>query len=112
MGGLLLSAGRLADVVEARRTFLVATAAFALTSLACGLAPTGGILIGARLLQGAAAALMTPAALALLLATYAEGPDRDRAIAYGVASAGSAPPSGCSSAGCSRRSRGGSGSSS
>ncbi len=46
MGGLLLSAGRLADVVGARRTFLVATAAFALTSLACGLAPTGGILIG------------------------------------------------------------------
>lgn len=80
MGGLLLSAGRLADVVGARRTFLVATAAFALTSLACGLAPTGGILIGARLLQGVAAALMTPAALALLLATYAEGPDRDRAI--------------------------------
>ena len=42
MGGLLLSAGRLADVVGARRTFLVATAAFALTSLACAWPATSG----------------------------------------------------------------------
>lgn len=80
MGGLLLSAGRVADVVGARRTFLVATAAFGLTSLVCGLAPTGEVLIAGRLLQGAAAAAMTPSALALLLATYPEGSERDRAI--------------------------------
>jgi len=64
---LLTPAGRLADALGRRRLFLAALAGFALTSLLCGLAPNAATLIGGRLLQGATAALMLPAALGLLL---------------------------------------------
>ncbi|MEE4025288.1 MFS transporter [Gordonia sp. PKS22-38] len=80
VGGCLLSAGRVADVVGARRTFVVATAAFAVASLICGLASTPPVLVVGRVVQGVAAAAMTPSALALLLAAHPEGPQRNRAI--------------------------------
>ncbi|MDE1673516.1 MFS transporter [Nocardia gipuzkoensis] len=65
---LLTPAGRLADTLGRRRLFLGALAGFALTSLLCGLAPTAGWLIAGRILQGATAALMVPAALGSVLA--------------------------------------------
>lgn len=66
---LLTPAGRLADALGRRKLFLVALAGFALTSLLCSLAPNAATLVAGRLLQGATAALMLPAALGLLLAT-------------------------------------------
>src|SRR5947209_6742543 len=79
---LLLSAGSLGDRLGARRVFLTGLAVFTLASLACGLAPDLGVLIGARLVQGVGAALALPTSLALINASY---PDRDqRARAIGV----------------------------
>jgi len=88
-GGLLLVGGRLADVVGRRTTFLMGLVGFSCASLACGLAPSAGSLIGARAAQGASAALMTPSALAILTTTY-PGEQRARALAVwgAVASAG------------------------
>ena len=65
-GGGLLAAGRLADRVGRRRAFTGGLALFAIASLACGLAPSGGALLGARAAQGAGAAIVSPAALALV----------------------------------------------
>jgi MFS family permease len=65
--------------------FMTGLALFTLTSAACGLAPSAGLLVGARVLQGAAGALMTPQVLAIIGIVYA-GPRRDRAFAaYGLA---------------------------
>ncbi|WP_328395679.1 MFS transporter [Nocardia sp. NBC_00416] len=64
---LLTPGGRVADALGRRRLFLVALAGFALTSLLCGLAPTVGWLVAGRVLQGATAALMVPAALGSVL---------------------------------------------
>ncbi|QLY27567.1 MFS transporter [Nocardia huaxiensis] len=63
----LAPAGRLADVIGRGRLFLLGLAAFVLTSLACAVAPTAELLIGARLLQGIAAAVVVPASIGLLL---------------------------------------------
>src|SRR5215212_6408499 len=57
-GGCLLAAGRLADRVGRRRLFCAGLALFALSSLACGLAPSGAALLAARAVQGVAAALV------------------------------------------------------
>src|ERR687894_1187959 len=65
-GGGLLAAGRLADRVGRRRAFTGGLALFAIASLACGLAPSGGALLAARAAQGAGAAIVSPAALALV----------------------------------------------
>ncbi|MEY9965298.1 MFS family permease [Streptacidiphilus sp. MAP12-16] len=63
---LLVLGGRLGDLFGRRRLFIAGSLAFGLTSLACGLAPTALALVGARALQGAAAALMLPQALATI----------------------------------------------
>jgi EmrB/QacA subfamily drug resistance transporter len=86
-GGLLLVAGRLADVAGRRRMFTLGIATFTLGSLASGLAPSGAALIAARALQGAGAALATPAALALVTTTYPPGPERTRALGIWTAAA-------------------------
>lgn len=80
-GGLLLLAGRAADLFGHRRLFAAGLALFAAASLAAGLAPTPVWLIAARAAQGAGAALFAPAALALLTAAFPEGPARHRALA-------------------------------
>ncbi|HSJ73907.1 MAG TPA: MFS transporter, partial [Miltoncostaeaceae bacterium] len=72
-GGLLLLAGRLADLLGRRRVFLAGVALFGAFSLACGVAPDGELLAVARALQGAGAALISPAALAILAGSFAEG---------------------------------------
>ena len=79
-GGFLLIGGRLADRFGPKRMFALALAGFALASALCGLAPSAEVLVGARAAQGITAALLSPAALAILLATYPEGPGRRRAL--------------------------------
>ncbi|MGI8312751.1 DHA2 family efflux MFS transporter permease subunit [Saccharopolyspora hattusasensis] len=80
LAALLLLTGRLADLYGARAVFLTGTAAFTATSVLAALAPAGGILILARILQGAAAAMMLPTSLALVNTTFT-GADRGRAFA-------------------------------
>ena len=88
-GGLLLLGGRAADLIGRRLVLNAGVALFAVSSLAGGLANSEGLLIGARLAQGAGAALMSPAALSLLTTTFTHGRDRVRALgAYGAVSAG------------------------
>ena len=79
--GLIITMGRLSDLVGRRRVFLAGIAAFSLASLACGLAPNGGVLLGARLVQGAGAAAILPSALDTVNVTFK---GRERALAFGV----------------------------
>ncbi|GAA1135621.1 hypothetical protein GCM10009583_01680 [Ornithinicoccus hortensis] len=82
---LLLPAGRLADWLDRRKVFLCGLGLFAVGSLAGTLAPTVEVLIGARLAQGAGAALTAPAALALITAPLPAGAERNRLVAlYGA----------------------------
>lgn len=83
--GLMLVGGRLADLFGRGRVFLGGLAAFTLASLLAGLAGSQEMLLGARVLQGAGAALLTPAALAILPATFTQA--RERAAAIGIWSA-------------------------
>ena len=78
---LMLSGGKLADFFGRRRVFLIGLAIFTLASLACGLATTGGTLIGARTLQGVGAAIMMPATLSIISATF---PPHQRGMAIGI----------------------------
>ncbi|MBB4966321.1 MFS transporter [Saccharothrix violaceirubra] len=79
-GGLLLFGGRTADLLGGRKMFMVGTALFLIASVVCGFAWTGGVLIIARVVQGIAAAIMAPTAMAVLMATFPEGKERNRAI--------------------------------
>jgi EmrB/QacA subfamily drug resistance transporter len=79
-GSLLLAGGRLADLLGRRRLLAAGLVWFALASLAAGLAQWPVMLIVARLLQGAAGAMVSPAALSLLTTTNPEGPARARAL--------------------------------
>jgi MFS family permease len=69
-GGLLLLGGRAGDILGRRRMFLVGIALFTLASLAGGLAPSAGVLLAARALQGVGGALASPAVLALVISAY------------------------------------------
>ncbi|MFF1479633.1 MFS transporter [Streptomyces sp. NPDC058301] len=84
---LLVLGGRLGDTAGRRRLFIIGMAAFGVTSLACGLAPTAWTLVAARVAQGAASALMLPQVLATIQATTA-GPRRARAMSLYGATAG------------------------
>jgi EmrB/QacA subfamily drug resistance transporter len=79
-GGLLLLGGRASDLLGRRRMFVVGTALFALASLGAGLAGTTGALLGARALQGVAAAIMTPTALSIVMTSFPEGAERNKAL--------------------------------
>ncbi len=72
-GGLLLLGGRAADLLGRRRLFMAGTVLFALASLGCGLAGSETALIAARVIQGVAAAIMTPTALSIVTTTFKEG---------------------------------------
>jgi EmrB/QacA subfamily drug resistance transporter len=89
-GGLLILGGRAADLLGRRRMFVAGLIAFSLASLAGGLAQDPVLLIAARVVQGAGAAIVAPAALSLITTGFPEGPERTRAIGlYGsVASIG------------------------
>ncbi|MFC7546491.1 MFS transporter [Plantactinospora sp. GCM10030261] len=81
-GGLLLLGGRLSDMIGPRRTFALGLIGFALASALAGLTPTAGLLFAGRAAQGVFAALLAPAALAMISATFVE--PRERGIAFGV----------------------------
>jgi len=91
-GGLLLLAGRLGDLLGRKRVFLAGVTLFTLASLLCGLSTSVGILIGARFLQGAGAAIVASMVLGILVTLFPSA--RERATAMGVyafvASAGGA----------------------
>jgi MFS transporter, DHA2 family, methylenomycin A resistance protein len=86
---LLLSAGALGDRLGSKRAYLAGFLVFTAASLACGVAPNGAMLIGARALQGAGAALLVPSSLALLNHAFAHNP-KLRARAIGIWTAASA----------------------
>jgi len=79
-GALLLLGGRLGDLTGHRRLLVGGLALFGVTSLAAGLAPDAGVLIGARFAQGASAALVAPMALAAIADLFPDGPARARAL--------------------------------
>ncbi|HEV2258334.1 MAG TPA: MFS transporter [Streptosporangiaceae bacterium] len=86
-GGLLILGGRAADLLGRRRMFVIGLIAFALASLAGGLAQDPVLLISARVIQGAGAAIVAPAALSLITTSFPEGAERTRAIGlYGAIS--------------------------
>jgi EmrB/QacA subfamily drug resistance transporter len=87
-GGLLLLGGRSADLLGRRRMFMVGTGLFALASLVCGLAWSDVALIVARVVQGVAAAIMTPTALSLVMTTFQEGAERNKALGIWAAIGG------------------------
>ena len=78
---LMLVGGKVADAYGRRRIFVTGIAVFTLASLLCGLANSTDMLIGARVLQGAGAALMNPATLSIIAATF---PPRQRGTAIGI----------------------------
>jgi DHA2 family methylenomycin A resistance protein-like MFS transporter len=84
---LILSAGALGDRIGARRVFIAGFAIFTAASLACALAPTLAILIGARLIQGVGAAVLVPNSLALLNHAHPEPERRQHAVAIWAAGA-------------------------
>jgi EmrB/QacA subfamily drug resistance transporter len=90
-GGFMLLGGRAADLFGRRRILVAGTTLFALSSLTGGLAPSAGVLVGARLAQGIGAAMMLPSALSLLTTTFT-GSDRVKALGVwgGVAGLASA----------------------
>jgi EmrB/QacA subfamily drug resistance transporter len=90
-GGLMLAGGRAADLLGRRRVLVAGTVLFGAASVAGGLAPSAGVMIAARLAQGAGAALMLPATLAILTTTF-HGTDRHKALGVwgGVAGLASA----------------------
>src|SRR3954462_14114904 len=77
----MLVGGKFADLMGRRLIFMVGLAIFTGASLACGLAPSGGFLIGARVVQGVGGALMNPATLSIITATF---PARQRGTAIGI----------------------------
>ena len=77
----LLTGGKLADLLGRRRVFVAGLAVFAGASLACALAPNVNFLIGARVVQGVGAALLNPATLSIIAATF---PARERGAAIGI----------------------------
>jgi EmrB/QacA subfamily drug resistance transporter len=78
---LMLVGGKLADAYGRRLLFVIGIAVFTLASLACGLATSGDMLIAARIAQGAGAAMMNPATLSIIAATF---PPRQRGTAIGI----------------------------
>ena len=80
-GGLILLGGRLGDTIGRKRTFIIAVALFTFASTICGIAWDGGVLVLARLLHGAAAAIVVPTCMALVATTFPKGPARNAATA-------------------------------
>jgi EmrB/QacA subfamily drug resistance transporter len=85
--GLLILGGRAADLLGRRRMFITGLLVFTVASLAGGLAQDPVLLLSARVIQGAGAAMVAPAALSLITTGFPEGPQRTRAIGlYGAIS--------------------------
>ncbi len=90
-GSLLIFFGRAGDLFGRRRLFVAGLVVFSVASLLCGLAQEPWQLVAARALQGVGGAMLSPAALSLLTTTFAEGPERTRALSvWGAIAAGGA----------------------
>jgi EmrB/QacA subfamily drug resistance transporter len=87
-GGFLLLGGRLADRLGRRRLFMAGIALFSVASLICGVSQSEGELLVARGFQGLGGAMVSPAALSIILTTFAEGTERNRALSVWGAIAG------------------------
>jgi MFS family permease len=81
LGSLILLGGSLGDIFGERRVFALGVGGFGAASLLCALAPSIGLLIDSRALQGIAGALLTPSSLAVIVATF---PERERGPAIGA----------------------------
>jgi EmrB/QacA subfamily drug resistance transporter len=79
-GGFLLLAGRLADLFGRRRVFVIGVIVFSIASLFCGLAWSEAALIAFRAVQGFGAAVITPSALSIVMTTFEEGAERNKAL--------------------------------
>jgi EmrB/QacA subfamily drug resistance transporter len=88
-GGFLLLGGRSADMFGRRRMFYIGVAVFTVASFLCGLAWSEGVLIGARALQGVGAAIISPAALSIIMTSFEEGAERNKALGIWGAIGGS-----------------------
>ncbi|HZP71790.1 MAG TPA: MFS transporter [Gaiellaceae bacterium] len=88
-GGFLLLAGRAADLLGRRRVFLVGVIVFTAASFVCGLAWSEGVLITSRAVQGLGAAIISPAALSIVMTTFEEGAERNKALGIWGAIGGS-----------------------
>jgi EmrB/QacA subfamily drug resistance transporter len=87
-GGLLLLGARAGDIIGRRRLFIIGLVVFSVASFLVGAAPTGGVMVAARALQGVGAAILAPLSLSLLTATFPAGRERSRAVALYAAVAG------------------------
>ena len=88
-GGLLLLGGRTADLLGRRKTLLIGLSVFTVASALGGLVDDGTLLIVMRFLKGAAAAFTAPAGLSIITTTFAEGPERNRALSIYTATGAS-----------------------
>src|SRR5207253_9328175 len=93
-GGFLLLGGRLADLWGRRRMFMGGVILFSFSSLMCGLSWSEGSLIAFRVLQGLGGAILSPAALSILMTTFREGRERNVALGVWGAVAGSGAAAG------------------
>jgi EmrB/QacA subfamily drug resistance transporter len=87
-GGFMLLGGRAADLLGRRRVLLAGTSLFMVSSMIAGAASSDVMLVGARLAQGAGAAMMIPSALSILTTTFTDGADRHKALGAWAAMAG------------------------
>jgi EmrB/QacA subfamily drug resistance transporter len=88
-GGFLLLGGRAADLLGRRRVFFAGVTLFTIASLVCGLSQSEGMLIAARAVQGLGAAIISPAALSIVMTSFEEGPERNKALGIWGALGGS-----------------------
>ncbi len=79
-GGFLMLGGRAADLLGRRRVFGTGVVVFTIASFFCGLAWSEGVLIASRAVQGLGAAIISPAALAIIMTTFDEGAERNKAL--------------------------------
>src|SRR5579871_1553519 len=79
-GGFLLLGGRAADLFGRRLVFVIGVVVFTAASFVCGLASSEAVLIGARAVQGLGAAIISPAALSIVMTTFEEGSERNKAL--------------------------------
>ncbi|GAA1595123.1 MFS transporter [Kribbella hippodromi] len=87
-GGLLLLGGRIGDILGRRKVFIVGVVLFGLASFVGGVAQSEGVLLASRILQGIAAAMASPNALALITTTFPAGKERNRAMGVYAAMSG------------------------
>jgi EmrB/QacA subfamily drug resistance transporter len=92
--GFLMLGGRSADLLGRRKVFVFGTAAFAVSSLLCAVATSPGQLLGARAIQGLSGAVISPATLSIITASFAEGAERNRGLGVWAAMGGLGASSG------------------